>query len=552
MNYLEAKKWLAIPLEQAQSLPLLLGSSAMVDQLGLFLRAQAAKRSIRVDLDLLPFGTLMQSITLPPIPGRTELFLLFPWDLVPELDWRLGTGPTLADETRLRHEAARRMELLSRRPLARFAYLPAPVPPLLPDHSKNAALTAWLTELASRHQALILDPRYYALSSHLASGNPIAGRQLGPLSDQLITWLLEPPAGSIKVIVTDLDHTAWHGVVGEVGPDGVLAEPVGMGYRHFLFQSLLKRLKMQGLLLAAVSRNDEDLARAPFASGRMPLDSRDFVAIRAGYGAKSAQLHALANQLNLGLEAFVFIDDNPVELAEVTASLPMITTLPFPADEESMPHFLDQISRLASRRALTAEDAQRTEIYHRLLTTLPPPTSSDEQLRLFLQGLSMVLTLREPPMGQWTRAHQLINKTNQFNLNGMRWNEEDLAAILADGGRLFTATLEDRTGTHGEILACLVEVTGHIRAWVLSCRVLQRRVEYAFLLRLLTLWRGPPLVLDFVPTERNAPMRLLLEDPAMIHTRTGIVIDVAAFRDAHGEDASLFTLHESLREESTV
>ncbi|MBF0339393.1 MAG: HAD-IIIC family phosphatase [Magnetococcales bacterium] len=550
MNYLEVKQRLAALSPEAQEVPLLLAGSGMLEQTALFLRAQGAKRGLRLVVDLLPFGTLMQSLAMPAVPGRGEMLFLLPWDLVPELDWRVGTGPALAREETLRAEAAHRMEQLARRPGSRFVYLPAPVPPLLPDPGRNHALSAFLLDLVAGHNPLLLDPAHFSLAGYLASGNPLAGSLLGELTDELFTWWMDPPSGSIKGIVTDLDHTLWHGVVGEAGPEGVLAAPEGVGYRHFIYQSVLKRLKMQGVLIAVATRNDADLAKAPFQSADMPLKIEDLVTIQAGYGAKSALIRSLATTLNLGLDALVFVDDNPVELAEVQTALPMVTCLAFPGDEASLSPFLNRLARLTARRVLTAEDAQRTANYQRLLASLPPPEESGAALLAFLRGLKMVLTIREPLDGQWSRAHQLINKTNQFNLNGIRLSDEEIRAILEAGGVLWTATLEDRTGSHGEILACLVDASGRIRSLVLSCRVMQRRVEFAFLYHLTDLWNGPPLVLEFQPTERNAPLRLFLEDPAFHHgpPENLITLDVSTFRSAHAQDADLFTLRKWPRE----
>ncbi|MBF0181114.1 MAG: HAD-IIIC family phosphatase [Magnetococcales bacterium] len=544
MNFLEAKRILATPLDDLPARPLLLGGSGMLDGLVPFLRAQAAVRNIRLVLETLPFGALIQSlVTLPTLPDRPELFLLLPWDLIPECDWRTGNS-ALVDEEALLAEADRRLRLVASRPMARIAWLPAPMPPLLPNHSASVALTGELLKKIARQGALLLEARDFSLAGYLASGQPVAGSRLGTLAGELLEWLAAPPAGSIKAIVTDLDHTLWRGVVGEDGPAGVSAAPEAASYRFFLFQSLLKRLKRQGLLLAAVTRNDEDLSRAPFKTGRMPLSEEDFVTFRAGYGAKSAQIRHLATTLNLGLDAFLFVDDNPVELAEVAANLPQVVTLQFPGDEEVFSHFLDRVARLASRHALTAEDGERTVLYHRMLADQPPPQAGEGPLTAFLRGLAMVLTIREPQAGARARAHQLINKTNQFNLNGIRLAEEEMEAILAGGGRLFVATLEDRTGSHGEILACLVEKSGRVRSLVISCRVLQRRVEYVFLACLIERWQGAPLVLDFLATERNAPLRLFLEDPAFAAGAEGVRLDASAFREAHAEDVSLFTIRD--------
>jgi FkbH-like protein len=214
----------------------------------------------------------------------------------------------------------------------------------------------------------------------------------------------------------------------------------------------------------------------------------------------------------------------------------------FPARDDELPAFLDRLARLFDRRQLTAEDAERTEMYRRRLVAQPP--AEGDGLRGFLTDLGMVLTLRDRSAGDWTRAHQLINKTNQFNLNGVRLERDEMAAILAGGGQLLTATLEDRTGSHGEILACLIDASGRVCSLVMSCRVFRRRLEFAFMAWLLNRWRGPALTLAFISTPRNEPARTFFADPAFTAESDTLSVDRARFLDEHREDLSLFTIRE--------
>ena len=179
-------------------------------------------------------------------------------------------------------------------------------------------------------------------------------------------------------------------------------------------------------------------------------------------------------------------------------------------------------------------------MYHRRAVTRPPTQGAG--LMDFLKGLGMVLTLRDRTNDDWTRAHQLINKTNQFNLNGSRIDESQVATVLAEGGSMFTATLDDRSGSHGEIVACLVDGGGRVQALVMSCRVFQRRVEYAFLLWLLDHWQGPALSFAFSATERNEPFRNFLAEPAFADRGEGWTLAGDVFAAAHADDLSLHTL----------
>jgi FkbH-like protein len=539
LTFLEAKKLLAA-LQHAEKLSFLMGMSGSPDQLELYLRAHAARTGVDAQVGVLPFGTLGQHLFSEA--DGAELFLLLPWDLAPECDWRSGMNGSLGDVGAILARANQVAALLAKRKKARLAYLPAPIPPLCVAWSDNVRLATELTALAVRNGATLLSPNHFSLASYLANGSPMAGGALSPVAEVLVDLLLLPPAGTFKVVATDADNTLWSGLVGEDGVEAVSAEPHGRAFRHFVYQGFLQRLKAAGILLAVISRNDEDMVRAALDAGRMPLKIEDFVAIRAGYGAKSDHVRALAESLNLGTDSIVFIDDNPVELAEVASAVEGVTCQVFPTKDEDLPAFLDRLAVLFDRRSVTVEDAERTEMYRRRVAA--HPSTEGVGLVDFLKDLGMVLTIRDRTKGDWKRAHQLINKTNQFNLNGRRMDESQVASVLANGGRIFTAMLDDRTGSHGEIMACLVDRYGRVQALVMSCRVFQRRVEYAFLLWLLGHWQGPALSFAFSATERNEPFRNFLADSAFADGGECWLLDGAAFTDTHAADFCLFTVRD--------
>ncbi len=173
---------------------------------------------------------------------------------------------------------------------------------------------------------------------------------------------------------------------------------------------------------------------------------------------------------------------------------------------------------------------------------MAPSEAQGADLSTFLRGLDMTLTLHDRTTGDRARAVQLINKTNQFNLNGRRVTDEEVGVTVANGGRLYGASLTDRSGSHGEILACLIDANGVIRSLVMSCRVFQRRVEHAFFAWLAG-QDSPPGALDFAETERNEPTRQFLKDAAFQGTGP-ISFDAARFAEDHREDMGLFALYE--------
>jgi FkbH-like protein len=539
LTFLEAKKLLA-GLRNAEKLPFVMCMSGSSLQLDVYLKAHAARIGVSAEVSVLPFGTMGQHLCTNA--DSLEVFLLLPWDLAPECDWRSGLTGTLRSVNVIVAQAKQVAALLKNRKRARLAYLPAPIPPICASWPDNVRLATELTALAARLGAKLLSSDYFSLPTYLANGSPMSGNALSPVAETLVGLLLDQPSRNYKVVATDADNTLWAGLVGEDGVDLVSAEPTGRGYRHFIYQGFLLRLKAAGIILTVVSRNDEDMVRAALNSDRMPLNHRDFVSIRAGYGAKSEHVRALANELNLGTDAIVFIDDNPVELAEVASVVAGVKCLAFPTKDEDLPDFLDRLAQLFDRKDVTDEDAQRTEMYHRRASAHELPKG--DSLEQFLKDLGMVLTCRNRSGDSWRRAHQLINKTNQFNLNGRRMDESQVSAVLAEGGQILTATLEDRTGSHGEILACLVDSSGSVRALVMSCRVFQRRVEYAFLVWLLDYWKGPAITFAYAPTDRNEPIRNFLADSAFVDTGEHWKLDRDVFAEAHAADRALFTVRE--------
>jgi FkbH-like protein len=538
VSFLEAQRVLK-GFKGGTPLAFLFALSGTADPFELYLRGAAAKRGRSAQVTLLPFNTLAQALRGIPDPANVEVFLLLPWDFIPEADWRSGM-PESTDEDHLRSSAMETASLLERRSSARLLYLPAPLPPLLPTSARSAALGLWLESLAAGLGARVLSRDAFTLAGYFASGCPISGNWMGQVAEAVVDAATGLVAEPKKVLVTDLDNVLWGGLIVDDGLDGIECEPRGHGYRHFVYQSLLRRLRHEGTLLAAVSRNDHEFAIAPFRSGRMLLREEDFVSILASYHAKSAQIRGIAERLNLGLDSFVFVDDNAVELAEVSLALPDVRCVTFPEHSGDLAAFLDEVASLFPHRAVTAEDRERTVMYRRRLEGLVSSDLKSSDLTQFLHGLKMALTIRNGASGDHARALQLINKTNQFNLNGRRLSDEELRAKLEGGARLFAAMLVDRTGSHGEILACLLRADGVISSLVMSCRVFQRRVEYGFL-AWLAAQPNPPVGLEWASTARNAPFRQFLSEIAGPPSTDGLVhIDPVALSARYSRDLELF------------
>lgn len=549
MNFLQAHK-VVKEFKGGDSLHFLLAMSGLFAKLDIFLQAAAARQGYQACFHALPFNTLQQEILSMPVKNEKVVFLLFPWDLLLAADWRSGFSERVLSEESAYEQIQVVVSHLMKHSGARFLYIPAPIPPLFSDVMANHNIENWLLSMVRSLGAKILSSDVFSMGSYLDNGSPFSGSQLGYVAEEVISQITNIKKESCKVLVTDLDNVMWHGVIGEDGINGIHFESQGVGYRFFIYQTFLLKLKREGAILVAVSRNDEDLALKPFREMEMLVTEDDFVTIIASYNAKSAQIAELAKELNLGLDSFVFVDDNPIELAEVSNQLAAVNCVMFPSSDEDMPGFFSEISQCFNRAYVTEEDKVRTEMYRRRLKGLMPSDIDGADLSVFLRQLKMTLMIHDRSHGDRTRAVQLINKTNQFNLNGVRMSNEQVDDILSSGGRLFTASLSDQHGSHGEILACLVSQNGDIRSLVLSCRVFQRRVEYAFIVWLISTSPNSSLLMDFNETERNEPFRKLLNEPVFNLTSEGkILISVSDYLEVHSSDFELFNIIDSENDE---
>lgn len=539
MTFLEAQRIVA-NFKGGQPVSFLLAMSGASDALDLFLRAAAARLNRTVEMRTLPYNTLAQTLTRDSMPFEVEVLLLLPWDFVPECDWRSGLPAGVPDRDELCRRASETAALIGARTQARLLYLAAPILPIFPDPSENAALAATMAAHARRLGALMLPPDCFMLSTYLASGCPIAASRLGDVAEAVIRAASGARLEPRKVLITDFDNVLWSGVISEDGLSGIACGPQGAGFRHFLYQSLILALKSEGVLLVGVSRNDPAEAVAPLQSGVTTVKETDFVSILASYHAKSAQIRAIATSLNLGFDGVIFVDDNPVELAEVAAELPDVICLKFPENDEGLPGFFEDLRRHFAREVVTREDLNRTEMYRRRMEGLVPVEAKGADLRAFLKKLDMRLAIHNRAIGSRERAVQLLNKTNQFNINGRRFMDSEIESILENGGRLYGASLTDRTGSHGEVLACLISAAGIVEAFVLSCRVFERRVEHAFLARLAS-EKNPPKVFRYVATARNEPVNQFLADASFSAMNENLLaFDATSFTVRHQDDLSLF------------
>ena len=321
-----------------------------------------------------------------------------------------------------------------------------------------------------------VDPRFYFHSKHgfsPALAAPYA-RALGGLLRAL--W-----GRARKCLVLDLDQVMWGGVIGDDGLDGIALGPgAAEGEAYEAFQRYVRALADRGVVLAACSRNDPGPPRSVFERHPHAALSLDhFAAFVCNWEPKPDNLRAIAATLNIGLDAMVFADDDPVECASVTRALPDVWVVPMAGDPSSFPARLDWL-HLFDTLALTGEDLARAGSYA-AAASAPPADGSPGGLDAFLASLDMHADVRPAAEGEMPRIEQLFGKTNQFNLTGQRFTQDELAAVAADRSALcLVATLSDRFTRYGLVSALVAHVSGDslvVDNWVTSCRVFSRTFE---------------------------------------------------------------------------
>ncbi|MEM7774055.1 MAG: HAD-IIIC family phosphatase [Pseudomonadota bacterium] len=315
---------------------------------------------------------------------------------------------------------------------------------------------------------------------------------------------------SRKCLVLDLDNTLWGGVIGDEGLEGIrLGQGDPAGEAHLEVQRMALALRDRGVLLAICSKNDEDNARLPFRKHPDMLLKEDHVsAFVANWTDKATNLETIAKTLNIGTDALVFVDDNPAERAQVREELPGVAVPELPVDPSLYPVTVLNAGYFEAV-SFSVDDRKRAEQYH-ANSHRQEIAGAARNLDEFLDRLRMQLHVGGFDQLAIPRVTQLVNKTNQFNLTTKRYVQSEIEAFAADPGVItLQARLVDRFGDNGLITVVIGRINGtvcEVDTWLMSCRVLGRRVEDAMCetladearLRGATALRG-----RYVPTAKN-------------------------------------------------
>jgi FkbH-like protein len=287
-----------------------------------------------------------------------------------------------------------------------------------------------------------------------------------------------------KCLILDLDNTLWGGVIGDDGPDKiVIGRETARAEAYTAFQEYCKRLQQRGVLLAVCSKNDDAMARRGFAHPDSVLKLEDFAAFKANWEPKWENIKAIATELNLGLDSFVFVDDNPAERHLVGGQLPMVAVPNVGDDITRYAAILDS-ARYFEAVSFSAEDAQRTKLYAQKAEA-ESAAQSFADYGEYLDSLEMVAEIDAFNATYLDRITQLTNKTNQFNLTTRRYTKAEMEEVAADPKFItLYGRLSDKFGDNGLVTVVIGRKDArvlHVDLWLMSCRVLKRGMEDAML-----------------------------------------------------------------------
>jgi FkbH-like protein len=362
----------------------------------------------------------------------------------------------------------------------------------------------------------------YDARMDLLARMPLSSRGMKALAEHLASHWNAVLGRTKKVLALDCDNTLWGGIVGEDGVGGVRLGGDGIGRAYTEFQRTIARLESRGVLVTLCSRNNpKDVMEVFETRPEMLLRQDRICASHIGWGAKSDGLGALAKSLGVGLDTFVFVDDNPAERDEVRAALPEVTVPEFPSDPAGLPAFGEELAwRYFYKVNVTVEDRGKTELYRSKAQALEA-SREFESPEDFLKSLRMeaLFSVNDPSLV--ARSAQLSQKTNQFNLTLRRYTEAEIAGFLKDPGCvLIAAALKDRFTDHGWIGLAIFkrDEAGHrwdLDSFMMSCRVIGRSFEGVFLSSCIDRLRETdpaPIRATFVPGPRNSVASGFLEE----------------------------------------
>jgi FkbH-like protein len=367
-----------------------------------------------------------------------------------------------------------------------------------------------LEAAAGKHgKSRCIDPKLYYRGSFVFSES-----FLPVIADEYMGYIKALKNLTRKCIVLDLDNVLWGGIIGEDGIEGIQLGNDSPGNAYKDFQRLLLSYYNRGVLLAINSKNNaEDALKAIREHPHMLLREKHFAAIRINWQNKVQNTMELAKEINIGLDSMVFVDDNPREREQMKQSLPQVLVVDMPSSPFLYRQNLENLNDF-NVLALTEEDKKRGEMY-RARKKREELRESISSLEDFLKSLEMKVVIKQADEFSLPRIVRMVNKTNQFNLTTRRYNDAEVRKMKEAKNRfaIYSLQVSDKLGDEGIVGVAIIRKepkTWTLDSFLLSCRVIGRKVETAFLAKIVADAKEQgvsTLVGEYVPTPKNAPVK---------------------------------------------
>ena len=542
MNLIEALECLKAPVaENAHPLRVFLACGFTPLHLETFLTADLRNLypACRVQLNSGLFGDLAGNLERLHPEDHDTLVVLIEW---PDLDSRLGLrtlgGWQVEKLPDIVNSVYHSLERLTRALQRISSALPTciclptlPLPPLFYTGTQQSSVLELTLRrnIASFAEALSVNRQISVVSSQYIDENSPLGNRFDLRAEitqgfpykilhasvigELLAEIIRRPEPK-KGLITDLDDTLWAGILGEVGVEGIHWHLDQHAQLHGIYQQFLASLASAGILVAAASKNEAILVEHAFERDDLLLSKTSVFPIEAHWRRKSESVQHILKRWNVLADSVVFVDDSPMEVAEVQGAFPEMECLVFPKGD--YPAFWRMLSHLRNRFAKTAiseEDSLRLQSI-RNSGTSPEPAEGDS-LDDFLQQADGRLTFVLGKPIEDPRAFELLNKTNQFNLNGKRYDEMAWSKFLKDTQTcLVTVSYQDKFGKLGKIAVLIGRREARkfvVESWVMSCRAFSRRIEFHCLQYLFEKFADDEIEFELQATNRNGPVMEFLQ-----------------------------------------
>jgi FkbH-like protein len=345
----------------------------------------------------------------------------------------------------------------------------------------------------------------------------ISLKHLPDFGQELMQYVVAYLGISKKCIVLDLDNTLWGGIVGEDGFDGIRLGPETTGKAFMEFQKTLLALNQRGIILAINSKNNyDDAIKVIREHPYMILKEENFASIQINWDDKVTNMKRIAQEINIGLDSMVFMDDDPVNREFVKKSIPQILVIEMPKDSSEYITTIEDLIELNVEK-ITNEDKTRAEMYDRKRLASELEKSS-LNMESFLKELESKITIEVANEFTLPRISQLTLKTNQFNLTTKRYQEKQIREMSSDQNHIIiSAKVEDKFGDNGITGVVIIKKqdsqTWIIDTFLMSCRIMGRDIEsgiFGYIVNRAKKENVKKILATYIPTSRNKPVEGLL------------------------------------------